>query len=157
MKKNILDTYYKQVLNQNNWRERIKGIENLTNNRTAKAEYLVVDLARLDKVYKVKHKAFLLAQKWALTYKGQPIKLGRKVKGNLDKKINEKILKTHNSFDSDYTIEEFIDKFKFEYPKVFDLYDGEKGRKLNSFFIGAINTLPKKKKKEINLKILTLN
>lgn len=141
-----MDELIKAALNECNWKGRKSAVEKLKSYHTKETEKIIVSLALHDPVFKVKNAAFLVAQAWGVKINGQPIRLTKMKKGNLVKDIHKKLTKVRDSFIDEFTIEEFKEKFKEMYPKAYDIYDGEKGKKLDQFLEECIKCLPKTKK-----------
>ena len=135
----------KKLSNDSDWRGRISALNSIKDNSDKRIEKAVVKLALNDPVFKVKNKAFLLAQKWGVKIGKNPIRLTKSKKGNLVKGIHQKLASVRDSFSDEFTLEEFKVKFKEMYPKAYDIYDGEKGNKLDKFLENSIKCLPKKK------------
>lgn len=145
--KKVIDELIEKANNQLSWREREDAIKCLKPYHSKRTERIIVKLALHDPVFKVKNAAFLVAQSWDVNINGKPIRLTKKKKGNLVKDIHKKLVRVRDELKEDFTIEEFKEKFKEIYPKVYDIYDGDKGTKLDRWLKTCINTLPKKKEK----------
>lgn len=132
------------ALDECNWRRRKSAVEKLKSYHTKETEKIVVKLALNDPVFKVKNAAFLVAQEWKVKINGQPIRLIKKKKGNLVKDIHKKLAKVRDAFESEFTLDEFKEKFKEKYPKIYDIYEGDKGNRLDKFLEDCLKSLPKK-------------
>ena len=73
------------------------------------------------------------------------IRLNRKPKGNLVKGINGKLVKVRDSLPEGYTLDEFKRAFQERYPVAYDIYDGNKGERLDKWLENVIKSLPKTK------------
>lgn len=133
----------KMAKNECNWRERKSAVEKLKNHHTKETEKIIVNIALHDPVFKVKNAAFLVAQSWNVKINNKPIRLTKKKKGNLVKDIHKKLKRVKDSFDNEFSIDEFKEKFKEMYPKAYDIYEGDKGKRLNIFLENCLKTLPK--------------
>ena len=75
----------------------------------------------------------------------EPIRLDRKPKGNLVKGINGKLVTVRNSLPEGYTLDEFKKAFQERYPVAYDIYDGNKGERLDKWLENVTKSLPKTK------------
>lgn len=126
------------------WRNRLRAVETLKHYDCQKSRDIVTRLAINDLVFTVKEAAFRAAQGFGVTSKGKPIYLGRKPKGHLIKDINKKLEKVRNSFSGEFTLDEFKVKFRAMYPEAYDVYDGDRGNKMDEWISNVLKSLPKK-------------
>jgi hypothetical protein len=75
----------------------------------------------------------------------KPIYLGKKPKGNLVKDINKNLAKVRDSLDSEFTLNEFKEKFAKFYPEAYDIYEGDLESRFDKWLNSVIPTLPKNK------------
>lgn len=131
---------------KSSWRDRLAAIEGLKEYDTIPAKDIIIRLAIHDPVFKVKEAAFRLAQSRGYQYKGQPVFLGRKPKGNLVKGINQKLEKVRNLLGEEFTLEEFKEAFMKKYPVEYDTYEGDKEDRFDKWLDNVMRSLPKKSK-----------
>jgi hypothetical protein len=127
------------------WRDRLDAVHILGQMDDPRAKDILARLAIHDPVQKVKEAALHEAQLKHIIYKGKPIYLGKKKKGNLVKDINKKLARVMHSFDKEFTIEEFKQKFRQMYPEAYDIYEGDKEKCFDEWLSHVIKCLPKKK------------
>lgn len=140
-----IETLKKMANNKCNWRERLEAVKRLKNIDCQQSRDIITRLAIYDPVFKVKEAAFRVAQLFGIKKNGKEIYLGKKQKGNLVKGIGKKLCKVRDSLSEEFAVDEFKEKFKQMYPGAYDIYDGDKGDKLNSWLERVIPSLPKKK------------
>ena len=128
----------RKATNQSNWRERLEAVNELKNYDCEQSRSILTNLAIHDSV-------FAAAQSMKITKNGQPIRLNRKPKGNLVKGINGKLVTVRNSLPEGYTLDEFKKAFQERYPVAYDIYDGNKGERLDKWLENVIKSLPKTK------------
>ncbi len=114
--------------NQSNWRERLYAVQVLRKYDCQQSRDILTRLAIHDKVFTVKEAAFRAAQAMKITKNGKPIYLSKKPKGDLVKGIHKKLAHVKSSLPEGYTLEEFRNEFKRQYPDVYDVYEGDKGK-----------------------------
>ena len=68
----------KDANNKSSWKIRLAALNELTQYDCQQSRDVITRLALHDKVYKVKEEAFRAAQAMGITYRGNPIRLGRK-------------------------------------------------------------------------------
>ena len=124
---------------------RTKAVNELKNYDCEQSRSILTNLAIHDSVFAVKEAAFRAAQSMKITKNGQPIRLNRKPKGNLVKGINGKLVTVRNSLPEGYTLDEFKKAFQERYPVAYDIYDGNKGERLDKWLENVIKSLPKTK------------
>lgn len=116
---------------------RIEAVEQLGEYKCQQSKDILWRLMMNDKVYAVQELAFRKLQAF-----GEDVKLPKKKKGDLIKDIKIKLGLVKKSFNSEFTIEEYGQKFKKLYPFEYDVYSFEKGEKLNDWLLKVVNTLP---------------
>ena len=127
------------------WRERLKAVEELKFYDCQQSRDILTRLAIHDIVFKVKEAAFRAAQALGVTKGGKPLRLNKKPKGNLVKGISGTLTKVANRLDEGYSLAEFKSRFAELYPKIYDAYEGDKGRGFDSWLQRMITSLPKSK------------
>lgn len=126
--------------NKSSYKLRNEAIDILEKYKCRQSIDILWRLMMNDRVYSVQHKAFLALQNF-----GEQVHLPRKRKGHLVKDINKKLGVVQRAFnDSEYSPNEFLEKFKSMYPEAYDIYSYEKGTKMQSWVINTLNSLPKK-------------
>lgn len=139
-KPNNIHDLRKKVKNKNSGADRIAVVEELKKYDCKEAKNILRELLKSDKVWNVKHKAFLALQSF-----GENVRLPKKKKGHLINDINKKIAVVNNSFEGkDYSIEDFNEKFKAFYPEAYDVYQWDKGAKFNEWVQNVLGNSPKK-------------
>lgn len=68
----------KDANNKSSWKIRLAALNELKQYDCQQSKDVITRLALHDKVYKVKEEAFRAAQAMGITYRGNPIRLGRK-------------------------------------------------------------------------------
>ena len=68
----------KDANNKSSWKIRLAALNELKQYDCQQSRDVITRLALHDKVYKVKEEAFRAAQAMGITYRGNPIRLGRK-------------------------------------------------------------------------------
>ena len=134
-----IDELKKRAGDKTDYKNRKSAIEELGLYKCKQSKDILWHLMINDKVHLVQNAAFLKLQAF-----GEDVKLPRKKKGHLVKDINKKLAKVNNLFESNFTPEEFNEKFKEKYPEEFDIYSFEKSEKFNQWVANILNSLPKK-------------
>lgn len=142
--KNTLPTNYdelKRLSNDKaNWRNRKAAVEELGKWNSKETKDILRRLMLTDPLYKVQHAAFLKLQGL-----GENVRLPRKRKGNEVKGIHSILAKVKNSLPDNHTFEQFKEVFKKKRPVEYDIYEGEKGDKIDEWLKNVWTNLPKKK------------
>ena len=141
----------KQANNKNSWRERLDAVNKLSKWKCQQSIDVVTRLAIHDLVFKVKERAFRVAQAFDVKKSGKPVFLGRKPKGHLIKDINKKVYKVagHLKIDPfDFDIAVFKESFKSLYPEAYDVYEYERDKKFDAWIINIVKGMPKDKRKD---------
>ena len=86
----------------------------------------------------------MAAQALGITKKGKPLYLGRKKKGNLVEGINKILVRVRDSFEGEFSVQDFKEKFKVMDLKTYDTYEGDMGGRLDEWLKNVISCLPKK-------------
>lgn len=135
----------KNANNKNSWEIRLAALNALRCYDCQQSKDVIIRLALHDKVYKVKEEAFRAAQAMGYTYRGAPIRLGRKDIGYSSKDFTKSFLriKREKAMD-DLDLEVFKDTFKNLNPEMYDVMAFEKGNKFDEWIINTYKSLPKK-------------
>ena len=106
---------------------------------------VITRLALHDKVYKVKEEAFRAAQAMGITYRGNPIRLGRKDIGFKTKDFTKVFLriKREKSME-ELDLQLFKEAFKTIAAEMYDVMEFEKGQKFDDWITNTYKCLPKK-------------
>ena len=134
----------KKSNNKTSWRERLDSVNELKRYDCRQSRDIITRLALHDPVYKVMEAAFLAAQALGITKKGKPLYLGRKKKGNLVEGINKILVRVRDSFEGEFSVQDFKEKFKAMDLKTYDTYEGDMGGRLDEWLKNVISCLPKK-------------
>ena len=135
----------KDANNNVSWRIRLAALNELSQYDCQQSRDVIIRLALHDKVYKVKHKAFSIAQAMGITYKGQPIRLGRKDIGFSPKDFTKSFLrvKREKSMDT-LDLPVFKEAFQQLNPEMYDVMECEMGTKFDEWISKIYQCLPKK-------------
>jgi len=117
-----------QASDKTSWRNRLAAVEELSKWKCEESMDIITKLATGDLVFKVKERAFEVAQAFGVEKNGQPIYLDRKSKVSPIKFINKKIFKvaTHLKIDiDDFNMDEFKAAFQEMYPEEYDVCEYE--------------------------------
>ena len=128
-----------------NWRKRLEAVNELKKWDCQQSRDVLTRLAIHDLVFKVKEEALRATQPLGIVKNGKPLKLNKKPKGNLIKDINKKLYKVADALGEEFDIEEFKVKFKILYPEAYDVYEGDKGNKFNTWILNVLKSKPKNK------------
>ncbi|MCT4697624.1 hypothetical protein [Tenacibaculum haliotis] len=140
---NDINKYVELSLDNSDYKNRLIAIDYFSKYNCYESKRELYRLMKSDKIFEVKEQAFRVLQNF-----GENVILRKKKKGKTIKKINEKLLILHNSFNGDdYSINDFKVSFKDKYPNIFDIYSYEKKGKLDDFILNSIKTFPQKKTK----------
>lgn len=140
---NDINKYVELSLDNSDYKNRLIAIDYFSKYNCYESKRELYRLMKSDKIFEVKEQAFRVLQNF-----GENVILRKKKKGKTIKKINEKLLILHNSFNGDdYSINDFKISFKDKYPNIFDIYSYEKKEKLDDFILNSIKTFPQKKTK----------
>lgn len=131
--------------NRTSWRDRLEAVNELKGYDCRQSRDIITRLALHDPVFKVKEAAFRVAQMFGITKGGKPIYLGKKKKGNLVEGISKKLVRVRDSFEGEFSIDDFKQKFKVFYPEAFDIYEGDMGTRFDTWLKNVISALPKRK------------
>jgi len=134
----------KKSINKSNWRERLDSVNELKQYDCRESRDIITRLALHDPVYKVVEAAFRAAQAFGITKKGKPFYLGKRKKRNLDESIMKILVGVRNSFEGEFDIQAFKEKFKMMDLKTYDTYEGDMGDELDEWLKNAVSSLPKK-------------
>jgi hypothetical protein len=118
----------KQASDKTNWHNRLAAVEELSKWKCEESIDIVTKLAVGDIVFKVKERAFEVAQAFGVEKNGKPIYLDRKSKVSPIKFINKKIFKvaSHLKIDiDDFNMNEFKTAFQKMYPEEYDVCEYE--------------------------------
>ena len=129
------------------YKVRKKGIEELFKIDCPQRKDVLINLALNDKVFEVKELSFRKCQSLGITYKGKPIRLGKKNIGYKEKDILEVFLRAKREANlEDFDLEVFKNKFLQINPEMYDVLAYEKRSKFDEYLENKFNSLPKKKK-----------
>lgn len=134
-----IDELKTRASDKSNYKIRLNAVEQLGIYKCKQSKDILWRLMINDKVYAVQESAFRKLQSF-----GEDVKLPRKKKGHLVKDINKKLAKVQSAFESDFTIQEFNEKFKSIYPVEFDIYSFEKQNNFDKWVLNVLSSLPKK-------------
>lgn len=134
----------KMAGDKTNWRRRLEAVQELKKWDCQQSRDVLTRLALHDLVFKVKEEALRATQPFGIVKNGKPLKLNKKPKGHLIKDINKKLYRVSDILGEEFGIEEFKEKFKQLYPEVYDVYEGDKGNKLDKWILNVLETKPKK-------------
>ena len=136
----------KSANNKSSWKIRLSALHELKKYDCQQSRDVITRLALHDKVYKVKEEAFKAAQDMGITYRGNPIRLGRKDIGFKPKDFTKVFLriKREKSMD-ELDLEVFKEAFKAIAPEMYDVMEFEKGKKFDEWITKLYTNLPKKK------------
>lgn len=135
----------KDANEKNSWRIRLSALNELCQYDCQQSRDVIIRLALHDKVYKVKHKAFTIAQAMGITYKGQPIRLGRKDIGFSPKDFTKTFLRVKREKAMDtLDLPLFKEAFKQLNPEMYDVMEFETGMKFDDWITKTYQCLPKK-------------
>lgn len=113
-----------QASDKTSWRNRLAAVEELSKWKCEESIDIVTTLATSDLVFKVKERAFEVAQAFGVEKNGKPIYLDRKSKVSSIKFINKKIFKVANHLNidiDDFNMDEFKATFQKMYPEEYDV------------------------------------
>jgi len=140
-----ISSLVKKANDKTNWKARLEALNEIKDIDCQQRNDVVIRLAIHDKVYKVKHAAFLVAQELKLTKAGKPISLGKKDIGYTPKdftKVFTRIKRESNMVEFD--LEQFIEKLKQIDPEMYDVMEYEKGLNFSNWLKSTYVGLPKK-------------
>lgn len=126
----------KQANDKTSWRNRLEAVEKLSKWKCEESIDVVTKLAVGDLVFKVKERAFQVAQAFDVEKNGKPIYLDKRPKVNPVKFINKKIYKvaSHLKVDVDnFNIDEFKVAFQKLYPEEYDVCEYENNNKFDDW------------------------
>lgn len=135
---NNIEELKKQASDKTSYKNRLSAIETLGLYKCKQSTDILWRLMINDKVYAVRELAFRKLQGF-----GEKVFLGKKKKGNLIKDINKKLARVKNSFDNEFNLLEFKEKFKSMYPEEFDVYSYEKRDNFDIWIRNILNSSPK--------------
>jgi len=133
----------KMAGDKNNWRKRLEAVNELKKWDCQKSRDVLTRLALHELVPKVKEEALRSTQPFGITKGGKPLRLNRKPKGNLIKDINKKLYKVADALEGDFEITKFKEKFQELYSEAYDVFDGNKGNKLDEWILNILKSRPK--------------
>ena len=139
----------KKANDKTSYRTRLEAIDELKKYDCQESRDILTRLALHDLIYEVRIQAFKAAQAMNVTINGQPIRLGKKKKGDLIKDINEKVLKVYNQIiedESEFKLDKFKELFKIKYPEAYDVYRYEKKDNFDKWINNVINNRATKRK-----------
>jgi len=129
--------------NKSNWRERLDSINELKRYDCRESRDIIKILALHDPVSKVMEAAYEAAHALGITKKGKPLYLGKKKKGNLVAGITKILVRVRNSFEGEFSVQDFKAKFKAIDPRTYDTYEGDMGDGFDEWLQDVLLTLPK--------------
>ncbi len=132
----------KKSNNKSSWRERLDSVNELKRYDCRESRDIIKVLALHDPVYKVMEAAFQAAQAFGITKKGKPIYLAKRKKGNLVEGITKILVRVRDSFEGEFSLQDFKEKFKAMDLKTFDTYEGDMGDKFDEWLNNVIASLP---------------
>lgn len=125
-----------QASDKTSWRNRLDAVEELSNWKCEESIDIVTKLATSDLVFKVKERAFEVAQAFGVEKNGKPIYLEKRPKVTSIKFINKKIFKvaSHLKIDiDDFNMAEFKAAFQKMYPEEYDVCEYENHNKFDEW------------------------
>ena len=127
------------------WKIRLAALNELKQYDCQQSRDVITRLALHDKVYKVKEEAFRAAQAMGITYRGNPIRLGRKDIGFKTKDFTKVFLriKREKSME-ELDLQLFKEAFKTIAAEMYDVMEFEKGQKFDDWITNTYKCLPKK-------------
>ncbi|MBV4432401.1 HEAT repeat domain-containing protein [Clostridium tyrobutyricum] len=141
-----IDVLVKMAGDKNHCDKRLQALDELKKWDCQKSRDVITRLALHDRVYKVKEKAFRVAQALGIKKGGKPIYLGKKDTGYKSKdfkKIFSRI-KRESHMDT-LNLEVFKSKFIQINPEMYDVMLNEKNSKFDEWIEGIYRSLPKDK------------
>ena len=119
----------KDANNKSSWKIRLAALNELKQYDCQQSKDVITRLALHDKVYKVKEEAFRAAQAMGITYRGNPIRLGRKDIGFKTKDFTKVFLriKREKSME-ELDLYVFKEAFKTIAAEMYDVMEFEKGQ-----------------------------
>ena len=135
----------KDANNKSSWKIRLAALNELKQYDCQQSRDVITRLALHDKVYKVKEEAFRAAQAMGITYRGNPIRLGRKDIGFKTKDFTKVFLriKREKSME-ELDLQLFKEAFKTIAAEMYDVMEFEKGQKFDDWITNTYKCLPKK-------------
>ena len=135
----------KDANNKSSWKIRLAAFNELKQYDCQQSKDVITRLALHDKVYKVKEEAFRAAQAMGITYRGNPIRLGRKDIGFKTKDFTKVFLriKREKSME-ELDLYVFKEAFKTIAAEMYDVMEFEKGQKFDDWIANTYKCLPKK-------------
>ena len=135
----------KDANNKSSWKIRLAALNELKQYDCQQSRDVIIRLALHDKVYKVKEEAFRAAQAMGITYRGNPIRLGRKDIGFKTKDFTKVFLriKREKSME-ELDLQLFKEAFKTIAAEMYDVMEFEKGQKFDDWITNTYKCLPKK-------------
>ncbi len=142
---NIVKDLVKKANDKTNWKTRLEALNQIKNIDCQQREDVIIRLAIHDKVYKVKHTAFLIAQELKYMKKGKPIYLGKKDIGYNSSDFTKVFLRIKRETNmNELNLLIFKEKFKQINIEMYDVMSYEKGNKFDEWITKLYTTLPKK-------------
>jgi len=136
-----LEDLKKKSNNKSSWRDRLDAVNELKRYDCRQSRDIIKILALHDPVYKVMEAAFGAAQAFGITKKRKPLYLGKKKKGNLVEGITKILVRVRNSFEGEFCVQDFKEKFKGIDPRTYDTYEGEMGDGFDEWLENVLLTL----------------
>ncbi|WP_353802290.1 HEAT repeat domain-containing protein [Enterococcus avium] len=130
----------KKAQDLTSWRNRSAAIKELSKYNHKSVKDILWRMMISDKVYSVQESAFR-----ALQAMGEKVKLPKKKKGNIISDMNKKLSKVKNSLPEEHSFEQFKIELKKVDLRLYDVIEGDKGKKTDEFLENIWKSLPKKK------------
>ncbi|WP_110953757.1 hypothetical protein [Anaerosinus massiliensis] len=131
-----IDELVKQASDKTNWPNRLSAVEELSKWKCEESIAIITQLATSDLVFKVKERAFEVAQAFGVEKNGKPIYLDKKPKVSSIKFINKKIFKVASHLKiniDDFNMDEFKAAFQKMYPEEYDVCEYENHNKFDAW------------------------
>lgn len=131
-----IDELVKQASDKTSWRNRLSAVEELSKWKCEESIDIITQLATSDLVFKVKERAFEVAQAFGVEKNGKPIYLDKKPKVSSIKFINKKIFKVASHLKiniDDFNMDEFKAAFQKMYPEEYDVCEYENHNKFDAW------------------------
>lgn len=131
-----IDELIKQASDKTSWHNRLSAVEELSKWKCEESIDIITQLATSDLVFKVKERAFEVAQAFGVEKNGKPIYLDKKPKVSSIKFINKKIFKVASHLKiniDDFNMDEFKAAFQEMYPEEYDVCEYENHNKFDAW------------------------
>ena len=141
-----IENLVKKANDKTSWKIRLEALNEIKDIDCQQRKDVIIRLAIHDKVWKVKHAAFLEAQKLNLTKNGKPISLGKKDIGYNPSDFTKTFSRVkRESGMNELDLEKFKEKFLQVAPEMYDVMECEKGTQFDEWIKKIYIGLPKPK------------